>query len=49
MYDLDTNCIKFIYDHIKCDHIIQMSYVYYKYHLSTYVNVEYSQHGENKY
>ncbi len=48
MYGLDMNLIKFIYNHIKHDHNIQMSYNYYKYHWSTYVNVDYSQHGGNK-
>ncbi len=33
MYSLYTKCIKFIYNRIKCEHIIHMSYVYCTYHM----------------
>ncbi len=49
MYNLYTNYIKFLYDHIKHELIIQMSYIHHTYQWLTYINVDYSQHGGNKY
>ncbi len=48
VYDLYTNHIEFMYDNIKPDRFILMSYSHYTYHWSTYVNIDYSQHGGNK-
>jgi hypothetical protein len=48
MYDLYTNHIKFMYDNTKPNCFILMSYTYYTYHWSTYVNIDYSQNGGNK-